>query len=354
MPALSAKFHVLFWMAASIFAGLFVFTFSEVLTPFVAGITIAYLLNPIVLKFERLNLSRTVSSALILLLFVVVLIVLFALLIPPLYREAMQLAESAPDYLERLMATVEPYLALADQEVGAGGLSENIREVLQNNASSALSFSSNLLSGLLSGGRALISVLSFVFVAPLVSFFMMKEWPAITNWIDELIPRHSYKEIRALLADIDRKIAGFVRGQLMVAASLGIVYAIALSVAGLQFGFLIGLLAGALSIIPLFGSIVGLVVSVVVAWMQSGEMFFVLTIAAIFLIGQVLEGNVITPKLLGGSVGMHSLWILFSIMAGAALFGVVGMILAVPVAATLGVLIGFALEKYKHSKYFDS
>lgn len=350
----SARTHILFWLGTLLFLGLFVYTFSAVLTPFVVGITIAYLLNPIVVKLERRNFSRLISTIMILSIFLLTAILLVALLIPPLYSEAVLLAESAPEIVEQLIARLEPYLSMARGGSDEGILGENILEVLRNNATSALGFSSSLLGGLLNGGRALVGFVSFLFITPLVSFLLMNEWVAITEWIDELIPRHSYDEVKDLLDAIDKKIAGFVRGQLMVAAALGIIYAVALSIAGLEFGFLIGLVAGLLSIIPLFGSIVGLVVSVAVAWFQSSSLAFVGIIAAIFLVGQVVEGNIITPKLLGSSVGIHSLWILFSIMAGAALFGITGMMLAVPVAATIGVLVGFAIDKYKSSEYFKS
>lgn len=354
MTAVNVRLQLFFWIAAVVLTALFLFTFNTILAPFIVGIVIAYLLNPIVIIFERKSLSRTIASIVILSTFLLVVLVLFAFLIPPLYREAVQFAESAPDYFEQLLARLQPYIGMVGQEINTDDLEENIGTVFRNNASNALNFSSNLFSGILSGGRAVIGTITFILITPLVSFFVMNEWPAITKWVDDLIPRHRYKEIKGLLWDIDKKIAGFVRGQMLVAASLGIVYALALTIAGLEFSVLIGLLAGLLSIIPLFGSIVGLLVSVIVAWFQSADITFVLIIAAIFLVGQVLEGNVITPKLLGGSVGMHPLWILFSIMAGSALFGIVGMMLAVPVAATLGVLTGFALKKYKESQYFDS
>lgn len=198
-----------------------------------------------------------------------------------------------------------------------------------------------------------MDLLSFLLLTPLIAFMMMLEWPRITAWIDQQIPRHYYDQIRQLLDRIDRKIAGFVRGQLLVALALAIVYALALAIAGLQFGFLIGATAGLLSIIPLFGSTVGLLVSVSVAWFQAESIAYVGIIAAIFIAGQVLEGNVITPKLVGKSVGLHPIWILFAILAGSALMGILGMLLAVPVAASIGVLLGFALEQYRQSAYYQ-
>lgn len=348
------KNQAIVWITACTLLLLFVWLFRPVLLPFIVGGTIAYLLNPVVVALGKYKLSRIWATILILSLFMITISVLAVLILPPLYREVVQLAEAAPGYVDALWEYLQPYLRVVEQRVGENGLDQGIRDLIKNNISNALGAGSSLLDGLMSGGRALIGLFSFLAVTPLVAFFVMLEWPSITKWIDEVQPRHSYDESRDLLLGIDRKIAGFVRGQLLVAISLGVIYAVALSIVGLEFGFLIGVVAGLLSIIPLFGSIVGLLASVMVAWFQSGEISFVGLVAAIFLAGQFLEGNVITPKLVGKSVGLHPLWILFSLMAGGALFGIVGMMLAVPVAASIGVLAGFALERYKDSGYYQS
>tara|TARA_R110002073_G_scaffold131684_4_gene278380 strand:- start:314 stop:1366 length:1053 start_codon:yes stop_codon:yes gene_type:complete len=345
--------QVIFWLAAALFIGLFVWAFNEILLPFVAGITIAYLLNPILVRLAKFKLSRTVATVLILSLFFIVLIALLGLLIPPIYQEILQLADRAPEYVDSLWARLQPYLAIVEERVNENDLDQSLRDALKGNISNALGAGTELLGGILSGGRTLVKFGTFVVVTPLVAFFMMIEWQSIVSWVDDQLPRHSYDQVRTLLGRIDKKIAGFIRGQLLVALSLGVLYAFALSIAGLQFGFIIGITAGLLSVIPLFGSAVGLVVSVGVAYLQSPDIGFILTIAGIFLIGQLLEGNVIAPKLMGQSVGLHPLWILFALMAGGSLFGIVGMVLAVPVAASVGVLISFMLERYKESSYYE-
>ena len=166
------------------------------------------------------------------------------------------------------------------------------------------------------------------------------------------MPRHHKDTITDLLKKIDVKLAGFVRGQVSVAVILGVVYAVALSVAGLKYGFLIGLCSGLLSIIPMVGSTLGFFVSVLVAWFQTGEISYTAIIGGIFLAGQIIEGNFLTPKLVGNSVGLHPLWVFFALLAGGSLFGILGMLLAVPVAASAGVLINFAIKRYKDSSYY--
>lgn len=348
------KQQALFWVTIAVIMFAFVWTFKTILLPFVVGITIAYLLNPLVTKLSSHKLSRTLATVLILFSFFAAVLILLALLIPPLYQEIAQLVEKAPEYVDLAWNKLQPYVAMVEKTVNEEGLDESIQQVLKENIGGALSASSGLLDRVLDGGQALIGLATFVIVTPLVAFFMMIEWQSITTWVNGLLPRNSRGEIEKLLSDIDTKISGFIRGQALVALSLGILYALALSIAGLQFGFLIGLASGALSIIPLLGSIVGLLISVGVAFFQTGELTFVATVAAIFLFGQFLEGNFITPKLMGKSVGLHPLWVLFALMAGGTLFGLVGMVLAVPVAASAGVILSFTIEQYKESQYYEN
>jgi len=347
------KEQALFWVTAVVMLLIFVWMFKIILLPFVVGTAIAYLLNPLLVKLGELNISRTVSTILILFTFTVLVISLCLLLLPPLYREVVQLADRAPEYADSIWSRLQPYVAVVEETMIEDDFDESVQDAIRSNVSNALSVSSSVLGRLLDGGRALISITTFAIVTPLVAFFMMIEWHRITDWVDELLPRHSYDQVKSLLARIDKKISGFIRGQLLVALLLAVLYAVALTIAGLQYGFIIGLAAGMLSIIPLLGSSAGLFVGMGVAWLQTSELSFVAVVAAVFMLGQFLEGNFITPKIMGDSVGLHPLWILFSLMAGGALFGIVGMVIAVPVAAAAGVLLSFAIEQYKQSHYYE-
>jgi len=342
----------IFWLVAGSALTVFVWAFKSILLPFLVGIGIAYLLNPILLRLDKLGLSRSLSTVLLLALFFLIVLALLALLLPPLYQELQQLAENAPAYTDALWDRLQPYVAIVEESVSDTNLNQSLQAAMKNNVSNALGAGTELIGSVMSGGRALIGFASFIVVTPLVAFYMMIEWENIVEWVDDLLPRKNRDRLRTLFSRIDGKIAGFVRGQLLVALTLGILYAVALSLVGLQFGYIIGLAAGALSIIPLFGSAVGLVTSVGVAYLQSSDLLFVLGVACIFLAGQFLEGNFITPKLIGKSVGLHPLWILFSLLAGGAIFGIVGMLLAVPIAVTAGVLANFMLEQYKDSEYY--
>lgn len=345
--------QAIFWLAVAAALFLFLWLFNDVLLPFVVGIIIAYLLNPLMVRMGKHSIPRTPAALLILVFFSLLITALAILIIPPLYKETMDLAETAPRYIDSLWDRMQPYVEIVERNVDEDNLDENIRGAIKENISGALGASSALLEGILNGGLALVSFLTFLVVTPLVAFFMLIEWQNITQWIYGLLPRHNYDAAKDLCDKIDYKIAGFIRGQVLVALILGILYAIALSVAGLRYGFLIGVVAGLLSIIPLFGSIVGLLVGVIVAWLQTGEFTYVALIAVIFMCGQFLEGNFISPKVIGNSVGLHPLWIMFALLAGGSLFGIVGMLIAVPVTAAVGVLGATTIAQYKTSRYYE-
>ncbi|MGH7186923.1 MAG: AI-2E family transporter, partial [Pseudomonadota bacterium] len=208
------------------------------------------------------------------------------------------------------------------------------------------------LGGLLSGGLALVNILSLLFITPVVTFYLLRDWDRIVKQIDALLPREHAETIREQARLVNETLSGFVRGQATVCFLLGGFYAVALSLAGLDFGLVIGLIAGALSFIPFVGTIFGFVASVGLAFAQFDQWHRIAIVVAIFLVGQFVEGNFLTPKLVGDRVRLHPVWIIFALLAGAALFGFVGLLLAVPVAAVIGVLIRFAVSRYTASPLY--
>ncbi len=349
--AVSAKTQITFWAFATLFFVALVWVFKSVLTPFVLGAVIAYLLNPLVKRFSKKGLKRTTSTVIILSLFFLVLTIIIALVAPIITKESAELIDAMPDLLDKFFTLIQPYTTWFQQNIGEGYITD-AKTFLKENISKILSISGGVAGGIAAGGQAVIGMITTLVLTPLVAFYMMKEWPAITDWVENLIPRDKEKMIKDIIRQIDKKLSGFIRGQLTVAFFLGLIYAVALTIAGLNYGFLIGITAGFLSIIPMVGSTLGLLVSVVIAWFQAGEINYVLIIAAIFIVGQIIEGNILSPKLLGDSVGLHPLWILFALMAGGSLFGILGMLLAVPVAAVIGVLFSFAILQYKKSPLY--
>ena len=348
---MTVRDHTLFWTGIILlFLGL-VWVFNGVLLPFILGAIIAYLLDPVMARLTRSGLPRWAAALIILTVFFAVIAAILAIIGPFAFRELQDLVERLPSLIDRARDMVRPYTRWIQNRLDGADLSA-LGATAQENIGNTLKAGGGLVSGLANSGQALAGLFALLAVTPVAAFFMMKEWPRMTGWVDGLLPRRHYDTIRDLLRQIDGKLAGFIRGQLSVAVSLALLYSVALSVAGLNFGFLIGLTAGILSFIPFVGSTFGLVTSLITAWFQSGDLGYIAVIAGIFAGGQVLETYFLTPRLVGKSVGMHPLWIIFAVMAGGALFGLVGMLLAVPVAAIIGVLGGFVLQRYRASSYY--
>lgn len=349
--------HAIFWTVTLLVVIGLIILFKSVLFPFVLGATIAYLLNPVVEFLSRKGMNRTSATLMILGSFVLVMGIILALSVPILLREAAGFIEAAPGYADRLWAMTQPYIDTVREKLGYR-ISNQIETAVQDNFGKTLGASKSVISTLVAsiavGGQALVEFIASLLLTPIVAFFMMKDWPKIVRWTYSLMPRHSEAVIRDLLGQIDVKIAGFIRGQLTVCVLLGLMYAIALTIAGLNYGFVIGLATGILCIVPFVGSTAGLLVGLIVAFLQSGDISYMAVIAAIFGVGQFIEGNFITPKLMGDKVGLHPLWIMFALLAGGSLLGLTGMFLAVPMAAIIGVLVSFAIHQYKRSPYYSA
>lgn len=347
----NAKNQALFWGSVSLAAAGFLWLFSGVLTPFVTGLAVAYLLDPVIDRLEKRKMPRWAGAILILLLFYGLTASILILALPPFYREAQALAAAAPEMIDKLWTALSPHILWLQQRLGIDGV-ESAKTLLANNATKALGIGGGVLAGIGHGGRAVTGFLSFLAITPLVAFFMMKEWPRMTAWFDGLLPRSSRDTIRGLLSQIDRKLAGFVRGQISVACALALLYSVGLALTGVKFGFLIGLCAGMLYVVPYLGTAFGLAAGLAAALFQGFTVALALKIAAVFALGQAVETYFLTPRLVGGSVGLHPVCILFAVMAGGSLFGVTGMLLAVPTAAVASVLLGHAVVRYKDSAYF--
>jgi len=203
------------------------------------------------------------------------------------------------------------------------------------------------------GGAAVFNALSLMLITPVVSFYLIRDYDLIVAKVDSWMPRYHVDEIRQVVSEIDRKIAGFVRGQGMVCLSLSAIYGIGLTVIGLDFGLLLGIATGLASFIPYFGMLIGMVTSVAVAVFQYGEIVPVVLVLVVFGIGQLVESFYLTPKLVGGQIGLHAVWVIFALMAGGSLFGFTGVLLAVPVAATVGVLVRHFMDKYLASPLYE-
>jgi predicted PurR-regulated permease PerM len=347
---MSFRQHVGFWVAALAIFVLLLWLLHEILLPFVAGMALAYLLDPVARRMQRAGINRLIATLLIVGLFVVAFLLLVILVIPILGGQLTAFIENMPGYVSRLHALLtDPSRPWLRQIVGDGFRDADVGDLVNQGAGWLAAF----LRSLWSGGQALVSIFSLLIVTPVVAFYLLYDWDRMLATVDGWVPRHNRDTVRALAREMNAAIAGFVRGQTAVCLILGSFYAVALSLTGLSFGLLIGLVSGLLTFIPYVGSMTGLVVSVGVAIAQFWPAWTpILTVAGIFFAGQILEGYVLAPKLVGESVGLHPVWLMFALFAFAYLLGFVGMLVAVPLAAAFGVLVRFALRQYRASALY--
>lgn len=340
-----------FWLIGLAIFALLLYLLRDILLPFVAGMAIAYLLDPVCDKLEEWGLSRTWATAGLTVFFVLAAAAVIVLAVPLIAQQLVDFAENLPQYLNALRRELSRLLTALQARMDVGMI-ERFQATLADSAGKLVDWATGFLLGMLSGGVALANLLSLIVITPIVAFYLLRDWDRIVARVDTWLPRHHASTIRELARQADDRLAGFVRGQGTVCLILGIAYAIALTLAGLNFGLVIGLVAGLLSFIPYVGAIIGMVLSIGVALVQFDDWLRVALIAAIFFGGQMIEGNILTPKLVGGRVGLHPVWVIFALLAGGALFGFVGVLLAMPVATVIGVLMRFALDRYKASALY--
>jgi len=344
--------QIRFWLIAAALLGVFLYVFSGILLPFVAGMALAYFLDPVADRLERLGLSRTAATFLILFAFVVVLAVAMVVLIPILASQLADFLDKMPGYLEQLQALITSFNPeWLEQRFGLGAGS--LREGLNSLLTSSVGFITTVFQSIWSSGVALFSIAGLFVVTPVVAFYMLLDWDRMVATVDGWVPRDYVEPVRAIATDINTATAGFVRGQGTLCLILGIIYAVGLTLTGLNFGILIGLFAGLISFIPYVGSMVGLVLAVGVAFVQFWpDWIMIVAVACVFFAGQFVEGNILQPRLVGKSVGLHPVWLMFALFAFGALFGFVGLLVAVPAAAAVAVLVRFAIARYLESPLY--
>ncbi|MBX7145725.1 MAG: AI-2E family transporter [Alphaproteobacteria bacterium] len=340
-----------FWLLLLIACIIVLYFLSGMLLPFVLGIAVAYFLNPLCNYLEKIGLARGISAALTLIGFILIFLLAGLLLFPMVSHQTLELLERGPSYINSLIIKLQPILDLIQQKIRLQE-SLQLREILAGQMSSMLNFFGNTLAGILSRGAAFVNVISLLLITPVVAFYILKDWNLLTKYVDHLLPRLFAKTIRRQIKDIDKTLAGFVRGQAIVCLLLGFYYSISLSLLGLDFGLSLGALIGFLSFIPYVGSITGFIISVSLTLAQFAEWTPFFIVIGIFIIGQILEGYVLTPKLVGSRIGLHPVWIIFALLAGGTLFGFLGILISIPIAASLGVLLRFVLDKYFHSQFY--
>ena len=342
--ALPVATQARYWGIATIVLFLALWFLGDVILPFVLGGAIAYCLDPIADRLERAGLSRAVSVVLITLFAILLFVALIILVIPTLVAQAGALVNTAPDLFRSLQA------ALTERFPGVMEEGSPVRQQIAAIGETISAKGGELLNRVFSSALGVINLAVLFIIVPVVAFYLLLDWDRMVAKVDELLPRDHAPVLRQLATQIDTTLASFIRGQGLVCLILGTYYAVALMIVGLNFGLVIGATAGLVTFIPYVGALIGGVLAVGLALFQFwGEWWWIVAVAAIFQLGQFVEGNILTPKLVGGSVGLHPVWLLFALSLFGALFGFVGLLVAVPVAAVLGVLARFGIDQYRNS-----
>jgi predicted PurR-regulated permease PerM len=344
--------QITFWLVAFTAMILVLWLLSPILLPFIAGLVLAYFLDPVADALERLGLPRILATLCILVVSILAIVLIGLLIVPILGDQVVKFAGDLPTLLQSLLARFNEVAPLWVKDAVAKS-GTDIQGSISDIAGKAAGWSATLIASIWSGGLALVNIVSLLVVTPIVAFYLLADWDHLVAKVDGWLPRDHTSAIRSIATDIDKTLAGFIRGQGTVCLLLGMFYAVALSLAGLKFGLVIGIAAGLLSFIPFVGALVGGLTAIGVGLVQFWPDYAsILTVVAIFAVGQFLEGNFLSPKLVGSSVGLHPVWLMFALFAFGYLFGFVGLLLAVPLAAAAGVLVRFALSQYLGSKLY--
>lgn len=339
-------------LALVILTGYLVYLLSPILTPFAVGALLAYLFDPLADKLESWKLSRTIAVTLV---FFVISLIVFAIaliLIPALERQISSFIRNLPEYFEWLRNNINPWLQ------STFGIQTNVFDIteltqlLKSHWESAGGIAQSVLSSVTKSGLVIVNWLMNFLLIPVVTFYLLRDWDIITERVSQLIPRPYFNKVTQITSDANAVLSSFLRGQLSVMLALGTIYTVGLMIIGVELSLLIGMGAGLISFVPYLGTIVGLIAGVVAAMIQFGDINHIVYVLIVFGIGQLLEGFVLTPWLVGDRIGLHPVAVIFAVLAGGQLFGFVGVLLGLPLAAVIMVLLRHGHEKYMDSKLY--
>lgn len=332
--------------------GVFIFQISSILLPFILAFVLAYFLHPSVVKLECMKMGRTMATTMVVCVFFLFIIGLFLILVPILQTQIVSFLNKVPMIVQTLWHWIEQLVAYTKQALPQAQLAQ-LAQMVNANVSKVVNVFGNGVVGVLSGGLVFFNVMSLLLITPVVLFYILRDWRGISQDIKSLIPRSKEEDVKNIWSEINRTLAGFVRGQVSVCLVLAVYYGVALSMIGLELGLLVGLVSGILSFIPYFGFLTGVLLSVLLGLSQGGDWIFWIMLTGVFGIGQILESYILTPRLVGERVGLHPVWVIFALLAGGALFGFVGILVAVPIAAVIGVLLRRGVKKYKTTTFYN-
>ena len=342
-----------FWIGGIVLLIAFIFLLHPILMPFLVALLLAYMGDPLVDRLEKLGLSRTLSVVAVFGLFTLILMALLLVLVPMLAKQLMRLYELAPQMLDWLQHTAMPWVQAKFGLSDGFWRFDRVKAAISEHMGQAGDIVGIVLSRATASSLALIGWLTNLVLIPVVCFYLLRDWDLMVGKVRNLLPRQRESQIVKLAGECHEVLGAFIRGQLLVMVGLGVIYAAGLMLVGLELGLLIGVIAGLAAIVPYMGFVIGIGAALVAGLFQfGGDLYPMLGIVAVFMIGQALEGMVLTPLLVGDRIGLHPVAVIFAILAGGELFGFTGILLALPVAAVIMVLVRHAHDLYKDSEIY--
>ena len=346
-------YRLLFWLGLLLLVIVVLGLVQSILLPFATGFVIAYVLAPMVAHLDRRGVPRSLGSLLVLILFLVGFAGILVVLVPLIQGQIVELITRVPSLVRALQDQLGKLILLLQEHLPAEDVTK-LRDMVGSKLGEAVTWIAGLVQGMITSSFAILNIVSLVVVTPIVTFFLLRDWDAMVAQVDSYLPRQSLETVRGQARIVSDTLVGFIHGQALVCLILAVYYGIALTAAGLQSGLALGLLIGVLAIIPILGSATGFTLALGLAALQYGSWTAILVVIGIFAFGQLVEGNLLTPKLVGDRIHLHPVWVIFALFAGGTLYGFVGVLLAVPAAAVIGVLIRFALSRYRGSTLYDA
>ncbi len=349
----SGSLLYLWWLLLACVTGGLIYLLNPILTPFLLAAVIAYICNPMMRYMADGKIPRTVGAVLVMLLLLGVFAALILVMVPLFEKEANRLLDKMPVYLDMLKNHVIPWLE-SRLDISLQPDMNVLREAISEHWKSAGGVAAKVLPSLTSGGVAIVEFLVNLLLVPVVLFYLLRDWDMLIKLVDEMIPRYWHDQISQLALETDQILAEFLRGQLSVILLMSICYITGLWLAGLEFALPIGLVAGILVFVPYLGMIVGLTLATFAAMMQFQDWEGVIMVWVVFGIGQILEGMLITPWLVGDRIGLHPVIVIFALLAFGQLFGFFGILLALPVSAVILVWLRHLRQRYLGSDLYNS
>lgn len=342
-----------FWLAFTVVSGFLCYVLAPVLTPFVTAAILAYIADPLVDRLEAYKLSRTLSVTIVFFVLSLLTLIALLLLIPLLENQVTVLAKKVPVYIDWLQQNAIPWL---NDKLGMDESTLSLQQLKSSSQDywkTAGGIAAKVIKAISRSGFALVNVIANLLLIIVVTFYLLRDWDYLVERVHGLLPRKSEPVISLLARQSDEVLGAFLRGQLLVMLALAVVYSAGLMIIGLDLGLLIGMISGLVSFVPYLGFIVGIVAALIAAMFQFQELMPLVYVAIVFGIGQMLEGMLLTPLLVGDRIGLHPVAVIFAVLAGGQLFGFVGVLLALPVAAVVAVVLRYLHTEYKKSALYE-